>query len=311
LARADIAATHAVDAIVRQTLPLVDARDAIVLLADTLTIARSAPALFVGIFVVGNVTARSVGPAAFFRRRASLTRAQAPTVATYAVGAISRLALRGRRARGTIGILGLRTRITRSRAIAFARIALVVGIRARRNIAANSIGPAAFFRRRASLTRTHADIAAAIPIDAIVGQTVRRRRASKTIVVFALVLPVASAIRAIIVGIGIVFDRSAYAIDATALFRCAAGHAFVVAFAIATKTINAITRRALRAQRARRCIPNRRNELRRLRGLIPTRIMNRIRWIRIVQIAHCPFDTRISTLTRAIEVLCAASRDDR
>jgi hypothetical protein len=133
----------------------------------------------------------------------------------------------------------LRTRITRSRAIAFTGIAFIVGIRIDRNVATDAIDPDALFRNGTSLTSAHADVPATNPIHAIVGQTLRRCCAGKTIVVFAHVFPVACPVRTIIVGIRIVFNRPADSIRAAAFFRGAARHAFVVAFAVATKTIHA------------------------------------------------------------------------
>jgi hypothetical protein len=95
------------------------------------------------------------------------------------------------------------------------------------------------------LAAAHANVVAAKTIDAIVKQTLGSCGAKKTIVILALVFPVARAIRAIVVRIGVVFDRPANTIDAAAFFRGATRHAFVIAFAIATKPIDTITRRAL------------------------------------------------------------------
>jgi hypothetical protein len=79
----------------------------------------------------------------------------------------------------------------------------------------------------------------------------RARGASDTIVVLALVFSVARTVRAIIVRVRVVFDRPTNAVDALAFFGRATRHALVVAFAVATETIDTIAARALRIRRAR------------------------------------------------------------
>jgi len=255
-----VAATKAIHAIPRQTLVLVDAWNAIVLFAHALAVTRSAPAFFVGVFVIGNCAAHAVYTLVFLGRRTSLTRPQTPTVATDAVGTKTRRALCSRRTHSSICCRYLRSR-ARSRAGTFAGIALVVRIGIYRNASAHPIATSAFFRRRTCLARAHANIPAAKTIHAIVRQTLRRRCARKTIVVLAHVFTVATAVRAIVIRIGIVFDRSANAVYAASLFGRAARHAFVVAFVVATETVDAITRGALRTQCACSRIRWRRDEL--------------------------------------------------
>jgi len=138
----------------------------------------------------------------------------------------------------------LRT-VTTGRTIAFAGIAFVIGIRIRSDGSTNAIVSAAFFRRRASLTSPHADVAATIAIDAIVRQALGRRRARDAIVILAHVFPVARAIRAVVVGIGIVSNRAANAVNTAAFFGGATRHAFVVAFVIAAKAVDTISGRTL------------------------------------------------------------------
>jgi hypothetical protein len=82
----------------------------------------------------------------------------------------------------------------------------------------------------------------------------RIRYARETIVVLTLVFPVARTIRAIVVGIGIVRNGPTDAVDAAAFFGRAARHTFVVAFAIATKTVDAKRRWTLIVRRARQRI---------------------------------------------------------
>jgi hypothetical protein len=157
--------------------------------------------------------------------------------------------------------------------------AFVIGIRSGGDISANAIRPAAFFRRGTRLARAHADIAATRSIDAIIGQTLRGGRATKSIVVLAHVFPVARAVRAIVVRVGIISNRSTDPVNTAAFFGYATSHAFVVAFAVATKSVDAIARRALRSQRARHGIRRRCNHLFDSIWRIPTRVANRIRFI--------------------------------
>ena len=189
LTRAHVVAAIAVDAVIGQALRQVAAGQAIVLFADALAAARAAPAFFVRVFVVGDVAARAVGSAVLFRRRAGLARPEAPTVATYAVGTIAGRALRRRNARRSVRRCRLR-RLTRAGAIALTAGAFIVRIGIDRDASARAVGPAAFFRRRTSLAAAHADVVAAISIDAIVGQTLRPRRTGYAVEVSAGILPV-------------------------------------------------------------------------------------------------------------------------
>ncbi len=165
--------------------------------------------------------------------------------------------------------------------IACAVRTFVVRIGVYRNVATTSIDSAAFFGCRTGLTRTHANVAATKAIDAIPRQTLRGRRARGAIVILAHVFAVARTARAIIVRIRVVFDRPANPIDTAAFFGGAARHAFVVAFGIAAKTIDAITRRALRSQRARRGIRWRSNRALRRRWRSKTSVIDCFRFTRV------------------------------
>ena len=225
----------------------VRARHTIVLFAYAGAITCAAPAFIVGVFVVGNGTASAIRALVFLGRGAGLTRAQTPAVTTYAVRAIARCALRRCRACRAIGKCRLRARRARTRAITIAVRAFVIGIGSCFDRATNTILTAAFFRCATCLATAHANVVAAKAVHAIVRQTLRPGYTGKTIVVFALIFPVARAVRTIVIGIGVVFDRPTNSIDAAAFFRQATRHAFVVAFAVTAESIDAISRRALRA----------------------------------------------------------------
>ena len=284
--RTDIAAANAVNAIIGQTLRLVIAGQTIVLFANARAITRARPTFVVEILVVRDESTRSVGPAAFFRRRTCHARAQTPAVATYTVRTISGLALRCGCARRAVGAQRLRARITSARSIALAGIAFIVGIRCRFDRSARAVVTAALFRRAARLTAAHADIAAAKTIDAIVRQTRRGRCARDPIVILALVFPVTCPDGAVVVGIGIVRNGSANAIHAGSFFRRAARHARVIAFRVATKTVDAKPRRALIVRRARRCIGRRRRRLCVFLRHVPSRIVARIDFVRRTVFDH-------------------------
>ncbi len=159
--------------------------------------------------------------------------------------------MRARKACRAIGLLRLRGRAG-CRAIANATIrAFGIGVRSLGNIAAYSIAAAAFLGRRTGRTRVHANVIAAEPVHAIVRQALCRGRASEAIVVLAHVLAVARTVRAIIVRVRVVLDRPANAVEALAFLGRATRHALVVAFAVATETIDTIAARALRIRRAR------------------------------------------------------------
>ncbi len=312
---ANVAAAVAVDAIVGQTLRFVRARHAVVIFAGARAIACTGPAFVVVVLVVRNEAARAVRSAAFFGCGAGHARSEAPAVATHAVGAITRLALRGRCTRGAVGIRCLRARITRSRTIAFAGIAFVVGIRRRFDGSTNAIIAAAFFRRTACLACAHADVAATIAVDTIVRQTAHGRGASNAVVILALVFPVARTDGAIVVGIGVVRNGSANAIRARTFLRRAARHALVIAFRVATKPIHAKARRTLTVQRTRGRRSRRRNQLLPFSRRIPTRVVCRVGRVfrRFVGsgFAHSVRNSLCSL--RSLEplgMLCAATQDE-
>jgi hypothetical protein len=145
---ADVTTADAVDAIARQTLRLVCARNAIVLLAYAGAVARATPTFIVGILIVGNRATNAIDAAALFGRGARLARAETPAIATDAVGAKARLTHRRRCAGRSIGSCRLRTRVTRASAITFTGIAFAVNIDPGFDEAANAIRTTAFFRRR-------------------------------------------------------------------------------------------------------------------------------------------------------------------
>lgn len=171
----DVAATHAVDAIIRQTLGLRGARHAVVLLADRVSIASAAPALFVRVEVVRDGPTHTIDSLAFFRGGACLARPEAPAVAAYAVCTKPGGALGRRRTRSSIGRLALRECGAGAGSIAFTGITLAVRISSGSDGSAYAVRAAAFFRSRTRLARSHADIAAAKSIDAIIRQTLRCR----------------------------------------------------------------------------------------------------------------------------------------
>ena len=247
-ARADVSATETIDAKIGQALRFVGARHAIVLFANARAITGAAPAFFVRVFVVGNGPACPVRALVFLGCSARLTGAQTPAVATHAIGTITRSALRRRRARRAIGKRRLRTGGTSARAIAIAIGAFVIRVRRGFDRATNAVLAAAFFRRTTRLAAAHANVVATKPVYAKVRQTLRRRGARNTVVILALVFPVTRTQGTIVVGIRVVFDRAANPIGTTAFFRRAAGHAFVVAPLVATKSIDTISRRALRTR---------------------------------------------------------------
>ncbi len=249
---ADVVAADAVDAKVGQTLRFVSARHAIVCFANANAIACAAPAFLIGVAVITNGATCAVDPLVFLRYGASLTGAQAPAITTHAVGTIPRRTLGRRCTSRTVGERGLRVRRACPRAIAIAAGAFIVGIGSGFDCATNTVLPTALFRCTTSLAAAHADVATTNAIDAIIRQTLRVGGASNTVVILAHVFPIARTVRTIIVRVGVIRDGSTNAIGPASLFRCAAGHAFVIAFLVAAKTVNAITRRALRTRRARR-----------------------------------------------------------
>lgn len=243
--RTDVAATETVDAVVGQTLRFIDARHAIVLFAHAQAITCAAPAFVIGIFVVGNGPAEAVIALVFLGRGAGLAGTQAPTIATDAVGAIVGCALRGRRTWRAIGLFRDRCR-TGAGAVTCAAIrAFVVRIGPRSDISANAILAAALLGCAARLASVHANVVAAEPVNAVVGQTLSGCGARKTIVVFALIFPVACAVGAIIVRVGVIRNRPTNAVGTAALFRNAARHALVVAFLVTAKSVDTIARGAL------------------------------------------------------------------
>jgi hypothetical protein len=142
----------------------------------------------------------------------------------------------------------LRQYRTRSRTVAIGPRALIVGIRRGFDQAANAVRAAAFFRRGTGRTTAHADVAATHAIDAIIGQTLRCGRAIYTIVILAHVFPVTRAHRAIVIGVGVIRDGATNSVRTAAFFGRATRHALVVAFAVTTKAIDAITARTLTIQ---------------------------------------------------------------
>lgn len=176
-------------------------------------IACAARAFRIGIGPLRNRAANAVAATSFFRRRTRQTRAGTSIVATNAIYAIRRHAIGRLGTRHPIG-----SRLTCACAIA-RQTAFVIGIGIRSNRCADAIRAATFFRCGTGHARICADVSATGSIDAIVRQTLGRRRARNAIVVFARPRAGAGTIGAFVVGIDIVSDWSARAVGAIPLFR--------------------------------------------------------------------------------------------
>jgi len=237
---ADVAATHAVGAIIRETLRCGRARSAIVEATGAIARASSSDAAFaVGIGFGGDVSARSIRAAAFFGGATRLASPSTSGIATIPIDAIARCALSTGDAGCSIGEWCLRL-ITRSRTITFAGIAFVVRIFAARDDAAYPIVPLAFFRFRTSLARAGANVAAASAVDTIPGQTLGRCGARNAIVLFAHAFAVTRAAPAFVVGVFVIGYVAAGSIGPLTFSRRGTSLARPQTPAIATYSIRAI-----------------------------------------------------------------------
>ncbi len=179
----------------------------------------------------------------------------ARVIAANAVYAEARRAFRGCRTRRAIGGSAARTRAIARKAT------FVVGIGVVGNDATDAVGSAAFFRRRARITRSGALITTANAIDAIRRQTLRCGGARHAIVVLTHSDTRTRPAMTFLVRVGIVLDVPARAIRALALFRCRTRLTGPGARRIATNSVDAIARSALRARYAGCTIGQRRLRL--------------------------------------------------
>ncbi len=237
--RAYIATTNAIDAIVRKTLARGRARRAVVITTGARTVAPSAVAFIVRIGFRRDSPARTIGAASFFRDAARLTCARTRRVATITVDAIGRRALSPRYARRSIGLRRLWL-IARPGTIAFAGIAFVLGILARRHRPANAIIALTLLGFGTGITHAGADVATTKSVDAIPRQTLRFVRTRHAIVLFAHAFAVARAAPAFFVGIFVVGDVAARPITAAAFFCSRARLAIAKAPTVTTHPIRTI-----------------------------------------------------------------------
>ncbi len=248
-ARAHIAATNAIDAVVREALGRGRTRCAVVITTRAGTVAFSTIAFAVGIRFRGYRSARSISAATFFRGAARLAGAGTRRVATIAVDAIGRRALSTRYTRRSIRLRCLRL-IAGARTIAFARITLVLWIPARSHGAANAVETLTFFRFGTCVAHARADIATAKAVHAIVGQTLRFVATRYAIVLLTNALAIACAAPAFFVGVLVVGYGAARSVAATALFGRGTRLTSPQTPTVATDAVGAITGCALGSRRA-------------------------------------------------------------
>lgn len=170
-----VAAANAVDAIRGQTLRFRRARYAIVEPADAAAGASTAETFVIGVGIVLDGSTGAVRALTFLCCRAGNACASAGGVATVAVDAIHRSALRVRiagRSDGQVHRGG-----TSARTIAIGIDAFIVGIGAGADGSAGAAGALAFFGGAAGITGSGADGVATDAIDAEAGSALRGERA--------------------------------------------------------------------------------------------------------------------------------------
>ena len=250
---ADISAAEPVDAIIREALAGSRARCAVVITTNACTVTLAIAAFFVGVRLRRDVPADAIGAAALFGCRASHAIARARRIATNAVDAIARRTLPAGDTRRSVGLrrLGL---IARSGSITFARIAFAFLIAPGAYRFANAVITVTLFPVRAGITELRADVAAAVAVDAIVGQTLRFVRTRHAVVILAHARAIACTGPALVVVVFVVRNESARAVRSAAFLGCGARHARPEAPAVTTHAVGAITRLALRSRRTRGAI---------------------------------------------------------
>lgn len=237
--RAYIAAAKPIRAIIRDAVRGRRTSDTIVVLARSGPGTPAIDAFVFGIQVIRDGSTRPVCPAAFFRCCTCLAQPRTRGIATDAIHTIARRALCTQRTRRTIGLWHLDL-IACARAATFARIAFVIGISAAGDSFANAVVTVPFFRVGTRHTRTGADVAAAIPVGAIVRETLVRRGTRSAIVVAANAAATAPAGAAFLVWIGIRSDVSTRAIHTATFFRGRTCRATAGTGRVATNAIDAI-----------------------------------------------------------------------
>ncbi len=201
----------------------------------------------------GRIRARRIHVATAIVRRAFVD-----VRADESIARVSRIAdanvARARSIRTAIGARAARVDFAHPRAITHGIGAFVVRVRHIGDEAASAVPATSLLDGRTGITRSTAMVVAAEPVDAVVRQALRRRRAGQAIVLPASSTTVTRAIDAFIIGIGIVFDRSASATDSLALFGCRTSLANASARGVAADAVRAIARRALPCRTARRSV---------------------------------------------------------
>lgn len=244
-ARANVAATKPVDAIVRQALFGRGTSNAIVELALAEARTSASPAFFFRIGIVEDRGACAVDTISCFCVRAGHTGFRTCRIAAYTVDAETGRAIRSAHTRRPIGLERLRL-ITRAGTIAFAGNAFIVGVDVCGGEPALAIKARTLFGRAARLAQTIADVVAANAFDAIVRQTVRGTRTGHAVVLFAMAVARTGSAETFVFGIGIVLNGAAGSIRTNPLELLRASLTNTGTSGIATDTIDAMAGRALR-----------------------------------------------------------------